>query len=669
MGVSTTMRLHHEGARQRRQSVTLEQVRSELSHECAAKMGRMLAILRAWGMCDLHESDREQMLQLLARVLHIHQRYARIVLRHPVVVWPYCQSLLACLSLRRRLLTVTEARLPSGRAVRAMIADLEALRSRTQTIVRGITRAYAVPLRDVVADAVVELKSEYPTDPVFAFVAEEESGRVLLPREDARRWSDILVNVMRNAVQAVKDRVVARQQAAGDASEDVRVELRAHPSGSGVVLEVTDTGVGMEPEHVPAMWRAGKSRHGQGRGQGLTEEKHAFIIERAALSVRTAPGVGTSVRIEFAQRDISVEVPLLQPARRSRALVLALVGILLGAMPVAQRALRPVDIVRLEANGHSLSAWDGASRRLWSVRLDGPMLRNDRARRQDIAHDSSLLEEPLVMRDAKGRGVGVIIATGTGASAARLYRLSARGQTQWQRTLAWTPPISQGPAPLTAVAEMPLRWGSPPFTDVVAVNVRRGNAASTAIQFFSWAGDSLAAYYHPGMLEYEATGDFDGDRTEELLLSGKNNDAAEWLGVATGQKAVYLDCIAMLSGPRVSGQAYPYQRWKTLAPSLEKGYLVIPPLTRAQVTNPTTVPGSQPKVVRVQATIATAQSSGRVQITIDDGRIYVCDAHLRPLQCGAGDRTLAQRLGPVWPVAPCIYLHEGKLERIELEVR
>ncbi len=671
MGVSAILHLLRDGWRAPQQSLTVEQVRSELSHECAAKIGRMLAILRAWEGCDLHDSDREQFAQLIASVQMIHLRYARIALRHPRAVRPYVASLATCRRLRRQLEATAAAPLPSGVLVRSMIATVDALRSHAQAVAHEITRAHGVPLRDVVADAVIALKSEYPHEPAIVFHAEENSGRMLVAREDARRWGDVLINLMRNAAEAVRERMAAPEPSATDTGVGVAIELRRHTAAAGAVLEITDSGLGMRAEQVPTMWCAGTSRHGQSRGQGLTEEKHAFVVERAALSVRPSRGVGTSIRLEIVPRDIAVDEPLRASSRRSRALLWIVTCASLAAMGIVTwgHTWGPVDIVRVVSEGDDLRALGRNSRELWRATLGGPMLRNDRARRQDIAHDSSLVDDPLVIRDDKGRGVGVILATGTGSAPAELYRLSQRGRTLWRRTLAWEPPDAPGIVPLTAVAEMPLRWGREGGADAIAVNVRRGYGASTAIEFFSWEGESLAAYYHPGTLEYEATGDLDGDGAEELLLSGKNNDAPEALGYRDAHADFHPDCLVLLGNGRVNGQAFPYQRWSRLGPSAEEGYLVIPPLTRAQVETSRNVAGFHPKVVRVQAMPPSAQSAGGIQVTIDDGRIYLCDSHLRPLRCTTGDNTYARRLRPAQPLAPCVYVQRGRVEKLAVEVQ
>jgi hypothetical protein len=115
---------------------------------------------------------------------------------------------------------------------------------------------------------------------------------------------------------------------------------------------------------------------------------------------------------------------------------------------------------------------------------------------------------------------------------------------------------------------------------------------------------------------------------------------------------VYLDCAVMLEPPEVNGQGYPYGNWPGMPRAREEGYLLLTPLRR----------GIRPRIWKVNL-------GNPIELALTDGRIYRLDAHLRPISCGVGDFTLADTLAPTRAVAPLLYIHNGRRERIDLPVR
>lgn len=70
-----------------------------------------------------------------------------------------------------------------------------------------------------------------------------------------------------------------------------RVEVSVEQSARGLVLEVTDDGIGFDVAEV-----AGRPRRGHLALRLLADRAAA---EGATLAVRTAPGAGTSLRLDF----------------------------------------------------------------------------------------------------------------------------------------------------------------------------------------------------------------------------------------------------------------------------------------------------------------------------------------------------------------------------------
>jgi two-component system sensor histidine kinase BaeS len=82
--------------------------------------------------------------------------------------------------------------------------------------------------------------------------------------------------------------------------EDGRITLRARRERDEVVIEVSDTGSGIAPEHLPHVfdrfWRADRSRSRAtgGRGLGLAIARQLVEAHGGTVSVRSTPGVGTT---------------------------------------------------------------------------------------------------------------------------------------------------------------------------------------------------------------------------------------------------------------------------------------------------------------------------------------------------------------------------------------
>lgn len=75
------------------------------------------------------------------------------------------------------------------------------------------------------------------------------------------------------------------------------VALRAWDGGGDVRVAVEDTGVGIEPEHLPHVferfYKADRAHSAGGTGLGLAIAKHIVEAHGGAISVRSRPGAGT----------------------------------------------------------------------------------------------------------------------------------------------------------------------------------------------------------------------------------------------------------------------------------------------------------------------------------------------------------------------------------------
>ena len=75
--------------------------------------------------------------------------------------------------------------------------------------------------------------------------------------------------------------------------------------GTGAVLAVKDTGIGIDPKHIPRLTERfyrvdkGRSRSVGGTGLGLAIVKHTVRRNGATLEIESAPGKGSTFSMRF----------------------------------------------------------------------------------------------------------------------------------------------------------------------------------------------------------------------------------------------------------------------------------------------------------------------------------------------------------------------------------
>jgi two-component system sensor histidine kinase BaeS len=158
-------------------------------------------------------------------------------------------------------------------------------------------------------------------DAMLKDVAEQFAGRaaeagvtlVVEPLEpwtvggDDVRLSQVFYNVLDNALKYTP--------------RDGRIVLRGRAVDDRIEIEIEDSGSGISPEHVPHVfkrfYRAEQSRNGElgGSGLGLAIAQSAIRAHGGNISIHSAPGRGTVVKIELAGL-VPDDVP--QPNRFTR---------------------------------------------------------------------------------------------------------------------------------------------------------------------------------------------------------------------------------------------------------------------------------------------------------------------------------------------------------------
>ena len=173
-----------------------------------------------------------------------------------------------------RLMKIVEdldliAKLESG------VMDLRVARMDLHTAVKDTTEALEMPARN----KGVVLRNGVP------------AGTLVMGDRD--RLEQVFINLMNNAINYGKAGGVCT--------------ITSYPLGNQVVVEVTDDGIGVSPEHLPRLferfYRVGKSRarNEGGSGLGLAIVKHIVDAHGQSITVKSQEGKGTTFTFTLQQ--------------------------------------------------------------------------------------------------------------------------------------------------------------------------------------------------------------------------------------------------------------------------------------------------------------------------------------------------------------------------------
>jgi signal transduction histidine kinase len=121
---------------------------------------------------------------------------------------------------------------------------------------------------------------------------------------DASQIHQLVANLIINASEAIAPKAgrisitVSRESVRPDTLID-SATAKPIPAGSYVELRVADTGNGMDPADVRRMFDPFVTTRGLGRGLGLAAVTGIVQAHHAYLTVETAVGEGTTVRVLF----------------------------------------------------------------------------------------------------------------------------------------------------------------------------------------------------------------------------------------------------------------------------------------------------------------------------------------------------------------------------------
>ena len=105
----------------------------------------------------------------------------------------------------------------------------------------------------------------------------------------ANQLNQVFMNLLVNASQAIRDRG--------------RITVRTRNADDGVMIEIEDTGIGIDPNTLQRIFEPGFTTRGGriGMGLGLLIVKQIVDRHHGAIEVRSTPGVGTAFTVRIAR--------------------------------------------------------------------------------------------------------------------------------------------------------------------------------------------------------------------------------------------------------------------------------------------------------------------------------------------------------------------------------
>lgn len=185
-----------------------------------------------------------------------------------------------------------EAALPVDQALtRQMLDNIYQEVSRSRDIVKGLLEfaretefcLKPVPLHAVVQRAVTLVSSEVPSG---VRILTEIPDHIKLPL-DSQRFQEVLLNLMINAIHAISPPGV------------ISLSARSDPGSGEAVLQVTDTGGGISPEHLGRIFDPFFTLKDTGTGLGLSVVFGIIKKHGGTISVESRVGEGTTFTLHL----------------------------------------------------------------------------------------------------------------------------------------------------------------------------------------------------------------------------------------------------------------------------------------------------------------------------------------------------------------------------------
>ena len=146
-------------------------------------------------------------------------------------------------------------------------------------------------LKDIANEVVSELGAEMTSKKIQAEVI--GSANIIA---EPKKMYELIGNLCSNAVHYNK--------------ENGLIKVVLDEDKDSVSIEVSDTGIGIEKEHIPRLcerfYRVDKSRSKKtgGTGLGLAIVKHICALYDADLSIESDVGIGTTITVVFNKKHL-----------------------------------------------------------------------------------------------------------------------------------------------------------------------------------------------------------------------------------------------------------------------------------------------------------------------------------------------------------------------------
>ncbi len=226
--------------------------------------------------------------------------------------------------------------LPSPSPLRAHVQQIEQASERAAELCqqmlayagKGLFFVRPADLSAVVQDTATLLRVSLPRKTTLEFRLAPGLAPVLADLTPLRQ---VLVNLILNAAEAIGDRegritLSTRQVFLGPEKAALAGTGAELPDGDCVVLEVRDTGVGMDEATRRRVFEPFFSTKFTGRGLGLAAVLGIVRGHKGVVQVESAPGQGSTFRLIFPAAVAAAHVLVAQPAtpgdRRARGTVL-----------------------------------------------------------------------------------------------------------------------------------------------------------------------------------------------------------------------------------------------------------------------------------------------------------------------------------------------------------
>ncbi|HEY6180580.1 MAG TPA: ATP-binding protein, partial [Kofleriaceae bacterium] len=168
--------------------------------------------------------------------------------------------------------------------IRVIVRDL-------QSLARADESHGEVDLKQVIEQAIqiagAELRHRAPIVRSYDAVPPIIGSRI--------RLGQVFLNLIINAAQAIPD---------GQAADN-RIEIAIRDTGTTTIVEVSDTGVGIPPEHIERIFDPFFTTKdvGAGTGLGLAISRDIVVGHGGTLTARSTPGKGTTMAAAFPRAE------------------------------------------------------------------------------------------------------------------------------------------------------------------------------------------------------------------------------------------------------------------------------------------------------------------------------------------------------------------------------